>query len=67
MAHGGRALYGGVVASQAGVEFDEAGGLIGHLFDEVGALEFFQMSAVVFADAEEFIGVLNRRQKVDVA
>ncbi len=43
----------------------KAGRLVGHLPDQVGALEFFQMRAVVLADAEELVGIGNRRQKAE--
>ena len=54
-----------LVADQAGVELDEAGRLLRHLLEEVGALAAPRGAAVVLADAEELVGVGHRRQVVD--
>lgn len=64
--YGGRPRHIGAVAGQAGIQFDEAGGFAGHFLDQVVALQFLKVGAVVLADAEEFVGIGNRWQVMHV-
>ena len=57
----------GVVSREAGVELDETGRLVGHLLDQVGALQLFEVRTIVLADAEELVGVRDRRLPHDLA
>ncbi len=52
----------GAVADQAGVELDERGRLLRDLVEEVGALQLLEVLAIVLADAEELVGIADRRQ-----
>ena len=61
-----RALDLGLVPHQTGVELHESRGFARHLLDEVGALELFEVRAVILADAKELVGVRYGRQENDV-